>query len=267
VGSAVSEWRVGQKVGVSWHGGHCFVCDSCRRGRFITCVLGLTAGISYDGGYADYMVAPAEAVVEIPEDVNAVEAAPMLCAGITVYNALRNSIARAGDTVAIHGLGGLGHLGVQFARKMGFHTIAVGRGTDKAGLAEKLGAHLYLDARDVDAAEVLRQHGGAMVILTTAPDAEAMSSMVNGLSAGGQLLVVAVPGAPLSVPATSLIGMQRSIAGWPSGTAIDCEDTLRFSMRNDVRAMVEEFPLERVAEAYQKMMDGKVRFRAVLKMG
>ena len=266
VGSRVQGWKPGQRVGVGWHGGHCFHCEPCRRGHFILCQSLKVTGISHDGGYAEYMISPAEAVAAMPDDLPADEAAPLLCAGITVFNSLRNSGARAGDLVAVQGVGGLGHLGIQYAHRMGFRTVALNRGTDKRELAAKLGADDYIDTSAQSAAEALQKLGGARVALATAPDAKSISSLVGGLGPDGQLLVVGAAMEPLSISALDLIGARRSVQGWPSGTAIDSEDTLRFSALSGVRPMIEKFPLAKVNEAYQHMMSGKVRFRGVLTM-
>ncbi|MGH9779069.1 MAG: alcohol dehydrogenase [Candidatus Acidiferrales bacterium] len=265
VGESVGAWRVGQRVGVGWHGGHCGYCDSCRRGDFVTCQIApQITGISYDGGYADYMIAPATVLALIPEGLSAVDAAPLMCAGITTFNALRNSGARPGDTVAVLGVGGLGHLGVQFAAKMGFRTVAIARGKDKEALARKLGAWQYIDSQAQDAAGELAKLGGARVILATVTSGKAMTAVLGGLGINGKLIVVGAAMDPLEVPAIVLIGGRRSIQGWPSGTSADSEDTLSFSARAGVRAMTEVFPLERAAEAYERMMSGKARFRVVL---
>ena len=266
VGPRVSAWNKGQRVGVGWYGGHCGRCDSCRKGDFILCRAGQVCGISYDGGWAEYVVVPAEAVASLPESLAFDDAAPLLCAGITTFNSLRNSGAKASDLVAVQGIGGLGHLGIQYATKLGFRTVAVGRGKDKEALARKLGASEYLDAAAINPAEELQRLGGARVILATAPDSQAIASMVEGLGANGTLLVVAAPGAPVLVDAITLIGKRASVQGWPSGTSKDSEDTLGFSAMTGVRPMIERFPLSRAAEAYQRMMSGKVRFRAVLTM-
>ena len=267
VGTGVNVWKSGQKVGIGWHGGHCFECDSCRRGDFNQCRNERIAGISYDGGYAEYMIAPQEAVASMPDGLSAEEAAPLLCAGITTFNSLRNAGARPGDLVAVQGIGGLGHLGVQFASKMGFHTVAIGRGNDKEALAKKLGADQYIDSSATDAAAELKKLGGARVILATAPDSKTIASVIDGLGVNGKLLIVAAPGEPMQVNPVGLIMGRRSIQGWPSGTAPDSEDTMRFSARTGVRPMIEHYPLEKVADAYQQMISGKVRFRVVLTMG
>jgi len=264
IGDGVTEWQVGQRVGVGWHGGHCGVCVNCRRGDFITCVKGQVPGIAYDGGYADYMVAPHEALAAIPDDLDAVEAAPLLCAGITTYNSLRHSGAQPGDVVAILGIGGLGHLGVQFAAKMGFHTVAIARGPDKANLALSLGAHRYIDSQAEDAAKALAELGGAKVILATVTTAKAMTPLIEGLGIDGKLLVIGVSPEPIEVSPLQLISGRRSVAGWPSGTASDSEDTMRFSTLTGVQPMIETYPLDQAQEAYERMMSGKARFRVVL---
>jgi D-arabinose 1-dehydrogenase-like Zn-dependent alcohol dehydrogenase len=267
VGERVPDWRVGQRVGVGWHGGHCGHCASCRRGDFITCINGKVPGISYDGGYADYMVAPFEALATIPDDLEAAEAAPLLCAGITTFNALRNSGARPGDTVAILGIGGLGHLGVQFAAKMGCRTVAIARGADKAPLARKLGAHLYLDSKAQDVAAELTKLGGAKVILSTVTNAEAMTAVLGGLGIDGKMIVLGVSPDAIHAPPLLLVSGRRGVHGWPSGTSIESEDTLNFSALANVRPMIETMPLERAAEAYERMMSGDARFRMVITTG
>jgi len=249
LGSRVRGWTLGQRVGVGWHGGHCFHCEQCRRGHFILCKFEKITGISHDGGYAEYMVSPAEAVASMPDDLPADEAAPLLCAGITVFNSLRNSGARPGDLVAVQGVGGLGHLGIQYAHRMGFETVALNRGTDKQALATKLGAKHYIDSSASSLAEALQKLGGARVALATAPDAKSISALVGGLAPDGKLLVVGAAMEPLSISALDLIGARRAIQGWPSGTAIDSEDTLRFSALSGVRPMIEKFPLARAKEA------------------
>ena len=266
IGANVTQWKHGLRVGVGWHGGHCFVCDPCRRGDFIVCQNEKITGISFDGGYGEYMIAPAEAVAAIPDDLPAEQAAPLFCAGITVFNALRNVGARAGDTVAVQGIGGLGHLGIQYARQMGFRTIAIGRGRDKEALAKRLGAHDYIDNSSIAPAEALKKLGGAKVILATAPDSKAMTEMVDGLAPSGKLLIVGAGPDPLAITPIQLILARREVRGWPSGTAKDSEDTLQFSMLTGVRPMIEKFPLEKVAEGFEQMMSGKARFRAVLTM-
>jgi D-arabinose 1-dehydrogenase-like Zn-dependent alcohol dehydrogenase len=264
VGKEVPDWKVGVRVGVGWHGGHCGHCARCRRGDFLTCVNGQIPGIAYDGGYAQYMIVPFEALASIPTELSSEEAAPLLCAGITTFNALRHSGAQAGDTVAVLGIGGLGHLGVQFAAKMGFRTVAIARGADKAALAVKLGAEQYIDSTVQNAAQELTRIGGARVILATAADAKSMSAVVDGLSVDGKLLVLGASAEPIEVSPISLISSRRSIAGWPSGTASDSEDTLKFSVASSIRPMIETFPLERAGEAFQRMISGKARFRVVL---
>ena len=266
IGGSVTQWKKGQRVGVGWHGGHCFVCEPCRRGDFAMCVNRKVTGLDFDGGYAEYMIAPAEAVALIPDELPAEEAGPFMCAGVTVYNALRNSGARGGDLVAVHGIGGLGHLGVQYARQMGFQTVALGRGKDKEALAKKLGAHRYIDTDAADVVAELQKLGGARVILATAPSAKAISALVDGLSASGKLLVPAAPNEPLTISMMPLIAGRRSVAGWYSGTAKDSQDTLEFSALTGVHPMIEKYPLSRVSEAYEQMHSGKVRFRVVLTM-
>ncbi|MFP4904178.1 zinc-binding dehydrogenase, partial [Paraburkholderia sp. BR14261] len=267
LGPRVDEWKVGQRIGVGWHGGHCGHCEHCRHGDFVLCKNGQIPGISYDGGYADYMVAPQEALARMPDDLSDVDAAPLLCAGITTFNALRNSGARAGDVVAILGIGGLGHLGVQYARKMGFVTVAIARGQDKAPLAKQLGAHHYIDSSSQDVAQALLALGGARVILATATSGKAMSAALGGLGLNGKLIMIGVSEEPVEVPITQFIMGRHSVQGWPSGTAADSQDTLAFSALSGVKPMIEEYPLSRAAEAYERMMSGKARFRVVLKPG
>jgi D-arabinose 1-dehydrogenase-like Zn-dependent alcohol dehydrogenase len=267
VGTGVVGWSAGQRVGVGWHGGHCGYCDSCRRGDFVTCqTAAQVPGITYDGGYADYMIAPAEALALIPEDLSAVEAGPLMCAGITTFNALRHSGAQPGDVVAILGIGGLGHLGVQFATKMGFKTVAIARGADKEPLARQLGARHYIDSQAQDPSAELIKLGGAKVVLATATSGKALSAVLGGLGIDGKMIIVGAAD-PLEVPPLLLIGGRRSVMGWPSGRSIDSQDTLRFSALTGVRSMNEVFPLERAAEAYEHMMSGKARFRVVLTTG
>jgi 2-desacetyl-2-hydroxyethyl bacteriochlorophyllide A dehydrogenase len=267
VGSDVTQWKPGQRVGVGWHGGHCFTCDPCRRGQFILCKFEKITGISFDGGYAEYVVVPAEAVAAMPDDLPADEAAPLLCAGITVFNSLRNSGARAGDLVAVQGIGGLGHLGIQYARQMGFRTVAIGRGGDKDPLAKKLGAHNYIDTAASEPAAALQALGGANVILATAPDSKAISVLVDGLGPDGKLVIVGAGPEPLAITPLQLILSRRTVRGWPSGTAKDSEDTLQFSLLSAVRPMIERYPLEKAAEAYDQMISGRARFRVVLTVG
>ena len=267
IGTNVPEWKMGQRVGVGWYGGHCGHCSSCRRGDFITCKNGQIPGLSYDGGYADYLVAPFEALALVPEELESAQAAPLLCAGITTFNALRNSGARAGDVVAILGIGGLGHLGVQFAAKMGFHTVAIARGKDKEPLARKLGAHLYIDSQIENVAAELTKLGGAKIVLATATNSAAMKATVGGLGIDGKLLIVGATPDGLDISPLDLLLARKTIAGWPSGTSIDSEDTMAFSALTDIHAMVETMPLEQAAEAYDKMMSGAPRFRMVLTTG
>ena len=239
VGDNVRAWRPGQRVGVGWHGGHCFVCTPCRQGDFAMCVHRKVTGIDFDGGYAEYMLAPVTTLAAIPEALPAEEAGPFMCAGVTVYNALRHAGARAGEVVAVHGIGGLGHLGVQYARQMGFETVAINRGNDKEPLARQLGAHHYIDASAQDAVTELQKLGGARVILATAPNAPAISALIDGLSPSGTLLVPAAPAEPLTISVMSLISGRRSVAGWYSGTARDSQDTLAFSALTGVHPMIE----------------------------
>ena len=267
VGTGVRGWTSGQHVGVGWHGGHCGYCDACRRGDFVTCrIAAQVPGITFDGGYSEYMIAPAEALALVPDELSAVEAGPLMCAGITTFNSLRHSGARAGDLVAILGIGGLGHLGVQFAVKMGFKTVAIARGKDKEPLARQLGAWQYIDSQAQNPAEELMKLGGAAVILATATSGKAMASVLGGLAVDGKMIIVGAAD-PLDVSPLQLIGGRRSIAGWPSGRSIDSQDTLRFSALTGVRSMNEVFPLERAAEAYERMMSGNARFRVVLTTG
>jgi len=266
LGAGVSEWELGQRVGVGWHGGHDGTCLSCRRGDFRNCRNQKIAGISYDGGYQEYMVAPAEALAAIPESLSAVEAAPLLCAGITTYNALRHSGALPGDLVAVQGIGGLGHLGVQFANKFGYKVAAIGRGSENAALAKKLGASVYIDSKSTNAAAELQKLGGAQVILATAPSSKAMSELIDGLGPNGKLMVIGATFDPIEVTPIQLIRGSRSIQGWSSGTATDSEDTLRFAELTGVRPMIETFPLEKAGEAYARMLSGHAQFRVVLTM-
>jgi D-arabinose 1-dehydrogenase-like Zn-dependent alcohol dehydrogenase len=267
VGPGVVGWTEGQRVGVGWHGGYCGHCEPCRRGDFFACQWGQVTGITYDGGYGDYMVAHSSALALLPQELSAVEAGPLVCAGVTTFNSLRNSGARPNDLVAILGLGGLGHLGVQFATKMGFKTVAIARGSDKEPLARQLGAQHYIDSRAQDVAAELVKLGGAKVILATVTNADAMTATLGGLGINGKLIVIGAPHDPLAVPAFPLLTGRRSVAGWYSGTSIDSQDTLSFSTLTGVRAMTEIYPLERAAEAYERMMSGKSRFRVVLTTG
>ncbi|MGZ4753235.1 MAG: alcohol dehydrogenase [Oryzihumus sp.] len=264
VGEGVTQWKVGQRVGIGWFGGACFTCEPCRNGDFISCTAGQVTGLSADGGYADYVLAPADALAAVPDELTDAEAAPLMCAGVTTFNALRESGARAGDVVAIVGLGGLGHLGVQFAAKMGFEVVAIARGAEKGDFARKLGAHHYLDSTSQDVAEDLKKLGGAQVVLSTVTDAAASTAAVGGLAPRGRLIVVGVPQEPLQVAAVDLILASRAIAGHASGTAKDSEDTLRFAALTGVRPMIEEMPLEEATQAFDKMMAGEARFRVVL---
>ena len=266
VGPGVTGWERGQPVGVGWNGGYCGRCDPCRRGDLFACVTGQVTGITYDGGYADYMIAAASAVARIPPGLPPVEAAPLMCAGITTFNALRNSGARPGDVVAVLGVGGLGHIAVQYCAKMGFHTVAIARGKDKEALARQLGASVYIDTHVQDPAVELQGLGGAQVILATATHGEAMSATLGGLAVNGTLLVVGAPPS-MQVPVPVLLAGRRAIQGWASGTSIDSEETLTFSQQSGVRSMNETFPLERASEAYERMMSGKARFRVVLTVG
>jgi D-arabinose 1-dehydrogenase-like Zn-dependent alcohol dehydrogenase len=266
VGSDVPQWKPGQRVGVGWHGGNCGYCEACRRGNFFGCQVALkVTGISFDGGYAEYMLAPAIAVASMPDNLPPADAAPLMCAGITTFNALRNSGARPGDVVAVLGLGGLGHLGVQYAARMGFKTVGIARGQDKEALARKLGAHHYIDNQAQDPAAELQKFGGAKVILATVTSGDAMSAAQGGLALNGTLLVIGAAQSMQVSPLLLIIG-QRSVKGWYSGTAIDSEDTLRFSVLTGVRSMNEVYPLDKVSEAYDRMLSGKARFRVVLKI-
>jgi D-arabinose 1-dehydrogenase-like Zn-dependent alcohol dehydrogenase len=266
VGPGVAGWEAGQKVGVGWNGGYCGYCDHCRRGEFFACVRGQVTGISYDGGYGEYMIAPASAVARMPAELSPVEAAPLMCAGLTTFNALRNSGARPGDVVAVLGLGGLGHLGVQYAAKMGFQAVGIARGKDKEPLARQLGASVYIDSQAQDPAAELLKLGGAKVILATATTGDAMSAVQGGLAVGGTLLIVGAAESLQVSPLSLLMGC-RAVKGWYSGTSIDSEDTLAFSVRAGVRPMNETYPLERASEAYDRMMSGRARFRVVLTIG
>lgn len=266
LGAAVAAWKKGQRVGVGWHGGQDGTCRSCRRGDFGNCENLKIAGISYDGGYQQYMVAPVEALVSIPDTLGDVEAAPLLCAGITTYNALRHSGAMPGDLVAVLGIGGLGHLGIQFAHKFGYKVAAIGRGAESASLAKKLGANLYIDNQVTNATEELQKLGGAQVILGTAPSSKAMSELIDGLGPNGKLMVIGATFDPIEVTPVQLISGSKTIQGWYSGTPADSEDTLRFAELSGVRPMMETYPLEKAAEAYARMMSGKAQFRVVLTM-
>jgi D-arabinose 1-dehydrogenase-like Zn-dependent alcohol dehydrogenase len=266
LGAGVSVWKVGQRVGVGWHGGQDGTCPSCRRGDFGNCSNLKISGISYDGGYQEYMVAPVEALAAIPESLSDVEAAPLLCAGITTFNALRHSGAFPGDLVAVLGVGGLGHLGIQFANKFGYKVAAIGRGSGNAALAKKLGAALYIDSKATNASEELQKLGGAKVILATAPSSKAMSGLIDGLGPNGKLMVIGATFDPIEVTPIQLISGSRTIQGWASGTPADSEDTLRFAELTGVRPMIETYPLEKAAEAYARMLSGDAQFRVVLTM-
>jgi D-arabinose 1-dehydrogenase-like Zn-dependent alcohol dehydrogenase len=266
VGTGVSEWKKGQRVGVGWHGGEDGTCPECRRGDFRNCRNLKIAGISYDGGYQQYMLAPVEALVSIPDTISDVDAAPLLCAGITTYNALRHSGAFPGDLVAVQGIGGLGHLGVQFASKFGYKVAAIGRDSENAVLAKKLGANFYIDSKATNAAEELQKLGGAKVILATAPNSKAMSELIGGLGPNGKLIVIGATFDAIEVAPVQLIVGSKSIQGWAAGTAADSEDTLHFAELSGVRPMIETYPLEKAAEAYARMMSGKAQYRVVLKI-
>jgi len=266
LGEGVSEWKKGQRIGVGWHGGHDGTCLQCRRGDFGNCQNLKIAGISYDGGYQQYMVAPVEALTAMPEGLSDAEAAPLLCAGITTYNALRRNGAMPGDLVAVLGIGGLGHLGIQFANKFGYKVAAIGRGSESAALAKKLGASVYIDNKVTNPAEALQKLGGAQVILATAPSSKAMSALIDGLGPNGKLVVVGATMDPIEVTPVQLISGSRTIRGWASGTPTDAEDTLRFAELTGVRPMIETYPLEKAAEAYARMMSGNAQFRVVLTM-
>jgi D-arabinose 1-dehydrogenase-like Zn-dependent alcohol dehydrogenase len=267
VGDNVTEWKIGQRVGVGWHGGQCGHCESCRRGDFFACRYVQTTGFTYDGGYAEYMIASIQALALIPDQLSATEAAPLMCAGITTYNALRNSGARVGDVVAVLGVGGLGHLGIQFAAKMGFKTVAIARGKDKEEMVKKLGAIHYIDSQSQNAVEELAKIGGAKVILGTVPSGKAMSAVLGGLGVNGKLVIIGASDEPLQVPTNQFLSGRQSVVGWYSGSSIDSQDTLSFSALSNVRSMNEVFPLEHASEAYELMMSGKARFRVVLTTG
>jgi D-arabinose 1-dehydrogenase-like Zn-dependent alcohol dehydrogenase len=266
VGVGVSEWKKGQRVGVGWHGGHDGTCLQCRRGDFGNCRNLQIPGISYDGGYQQYMTAPVESLAAVPDSLGHTEAAPLLCAGITTFNALRHSGAMPGDLVAVQGIGGLGHLGIQFANKFGYRVAAIGRGSENATLAKKLGANAYIDSQSTNAAQELQKLGGAKVILATAPNSKAMSELIDGLGPNGRLMVIGATFDPIAVTPLQLIDGSRAIQGWASGTPADSEDTLQFAELTGVRPMIETYPLERAAEAFERMMSGKAQFRVVLTM-
>jgi D-arabinose 1-dehydrogenase-like Zn-dependent alcohol dehydrogenase len=267
IGPGVADLAMGTRVGLGWHGGHCGHCASCRRGDFVTCRYAQIPGITFDGGHADYVIAPAVALARIPESLSAAEAGPLMCAGITTFNSLRHAGAQSGDLVAVLGIGGLGHLGVQFAARMGYETVAIARGNDKEPLALKLGAHHYIDSASRDPAKELAALGGAKVVLATVTSGKAMTAAIGGLAIDGTFVVLGAAHEPIEVSPLLLIGGRRRILGWPSGTSADSQDTLAFSARNGVRPMNEVFPLDRVAEAYDRMMSGEARFRVVLTTG
>jgi alcohol dehydrogenase, propanol-preferring len=267
LGTEVSKWKMGQRVGIGLIAGEDGVCVPCRRGDTVNCLNPVILGVSADGGYAEMMIAEARALASIPDQLSSVDAAPLLCAGVTTYNALRNAGLRGGDLVAIHGVGGLGHLGVQFARRMGFHTVAIGRGADKAKLANELGAHVYIDSVAEDATAALQRMGGAQAILATGTSGAAMGSLVPGLATHGKLIIVGVPQDPIELKAAPLVFGGRSVHGSLTGTPIDSEDALQFSVLQNVRPMIETVPLEHAADAYARMMQGKARFRMVLATG
>jgi D-arabinose 1-dehydrogenase-like Zn-dependent alcohol dehydrogenase len=268
LGPGVLGWKEGERVGVGWHGGHCGFCDSCRRGDFITCLNTFqVTGIAFDGGYADYLVAPASVLARIPQELSATDAAPLLCAGVTTFNSLRHSGARPGDLVAVLGIGGLGHLGVQYASKMGYRTVAIARGKDKEPLSRKLGAQTYIDSESQDPAKELSKLGGARVILSTVTSGKAIAATLGGLGVNGKLVLVGAAPDPIPLVPLSLIMRRQSIVGWPSGSAIDSEDTLKFSALSGVRPMVETYPLERASDGYEQMISGRSRFRVVLSTG
>jgi D-arabinose 1-dehydrogenase-like Zn-dependent alcohol dehydrogenase len=266
LGVGVSGWKKGQRVAIGWHGGNDFTCPECRRGDFMNCRNQQVTGISYDGGYQEYMLAPPEALVAVPDTIRDVDAGPLMCAGITTFNSLRHSGALPGDLVAVQGIGGVGHLGVQFANKFGYRVVAIGRGSENAALAKKLGANLYIDAESVNAAQELQKLGGARVILATAPNSKTMSELVGGLGANGKLIVIGISFEPIQVAPVQLISGRKALQGWASGTAADGEDTLRFCELSGVRPMIETFPLEEADAAYARMMSGKAQFRVVVTM-
>jgi D-arabinose 1-dehydrogenase-like Zn-dependent alcohol dehydrogenase len=266
VGADVLEWKKGERVAIGWHGGNDFTCPECRRGDFMNCRNQQVTGISYDGGYQQYMLAPPEALVAIPDSISDIDAGPLMCAGITTYNSLRHSGALPGDLVAVQGIGGVGHLGVQFANKFGYEVAAIGRGSENAALAKKLGASLYIDGASANVAEALQKIGGARVILATAPNSKAMSKLVGGLRANGKLIVIGISFEPLGIAPVQLISGRKALQGWASGTAADGEDTLRFCELSGVRPMTETFSLEEADAAYARMMSGKAQFRVVLTM-
>jgi D-arabinose 1-dehydrogenase-like Zn-dependent alcohol dehydrogenase len=267
IGEGVTQWKVGQRVGLGWYGGHCGKCEPCRRGDHVACQNLRIPGITYDGGYADYLIAPEMALAAVPDSLTGAEVGPLLCAGITTFNAIRNSGARPPDTVAILGMGGLGHLGVQFAAKMGFNTVAIARGQHNAAFAHELGAKHYIDSTKEDVAQALQKLGGARTILATVTNADAMSAAIGGLGYGGRFVVVGAPAEPIKMSVLPLIFARQVVAGWPSGTSIDSEDTLKFSALAGVKPLIETYPLDKAPEAYDRMMSGKARFRVVVETG
>jgi D-arabinose 1-dehydrogenase-like Zn-dependent alcohol dehydrogenase len=267
VGTDVKDWKKGERVGVGWHGGQDGTCPACRKGDFLNCQNAMVCGISYDGGYQEFMVAPVEALARMPESLDAAEAAPLMCAGVTTFNALRHSGAVPSDLVAVQGIGGLGHLGIQFAKKCGYRVAAVGRRPENAALAKQLGADVYIDSASTDAATELQKLGGARVILATAPSGKAMSSLAGGLGANGTLVIIGASADPIEVSPLQLILGRKRIQGWPGGMPTDSEDTLRFAEMTGVRPMIEKLPLVKAPEAYARMIDGKARFRMVLVVG
>src|SRR5262245_39726403 len=267
VGPGVTSWETGQRVGVGWHGGQDGTCLACRRGDFVNCASLKVTGLSYDGGYQEYTIAPVEALARIPESsLDPTEAAPLLCAGVTTFNALRHSGAQPSDLVAVQGIGGLGHLGIQFAQKFGYRVVAVGRGPETAALAKKLGASFYIDSAVTNAAAELQKLGGARVILATAPSSKAISSLIDGLGMNGRMMVIGATAEPIEVTPSQLIFGNRSVQGWAAGTATDSEDALRFAEMTGIRPMIETYPLSKAAEGYARMMSGKAEFRVVLTM-
>src|SRR6267378_5138037 len=267
VGAGVKDWKKGERVGVGWHGGQDGTCPACRRGDFLNCANAMVCGISFDGGYQEFMVAPLEALARMPASLDAAEAAPLMCAGVTTFNSLRHSGALPSDLVAVQGIGGLGHLGIQFAKRFGYRVAAIGRRPESAALAKKLGADFYIDSASTDAATELQKLGGARVILATAPSGKAMSSLAVGLGANGTLLVVGTSAEPIEVSPNQLLFGRKRIQGWPGGIPTDSEDTLRFAEMTGVRPMIEKLPLEKAPEAYARMIEGKARFRMVLVVG
>ena len=263
-GAGVTGWKKGDRVGVGWHGGHDFVCPSCRRGDFVTCTNEAITGVTRDGGYARYMLARHEALALLPEGLDWADAGPLMCAGITTFNALRNSGARAGDLVGVLGIGGLGHLGIQYAAKSGYRVVGIGRGPENGALAKQLGASAYIDSKATTPADELRKLGGAKVILATAPNAKAIADLVDGLSVGGKLLIVGAPFEPMEISVMQLLLARRAMQGWPSGTAMDSQETLEFSAFAGVRPMIETYPLAKVNDAYARMASGRAEFRVVL---